>query len=145
MLKIIIIQTSNLYTTGTCLNRNAILVDTRDQFNQQRFFPIGIDPHFRTDIDGNWYFQRNYYNLTRYDLSCCSDVVVELHYIPPVEMYLLEYFIYHVHPFGLENNLTETYPKKLKLDEILKASNTPSFAESFQKFLRQNKTIDRSI
>jgi hypothetical protein len=41
-------------------------------------------------------------------------------------MYLLEYLIYHFHPFGLEKNLTETLPRKLSLDEIIEASDLNS-------------------
>lgn len=42
-------------------------------------------------------------------------------------MYLNEYLIYHVHPFGIEKNLTETLPRKLSLNEIIAASDAKSF------------------
>jgi hypothetical protein len=38
-------------------------------------------------------------------------------------MYYLDHLIYHVHPFGLEKNFTESLPRKLKLEEIIEASD----------------------
>jgi hypothetical protein len=40
-------------------------------------------------------------------------------------MYLLDYFTYHVHPFGLDKNSTEVLPRKPTLDEVLARSNIP--------------------
>ncbi|XP_066250492.1 glycoprotein-N-acetylgalactosamine 3-beta-galactosyltransferase 1-like isoform X3 [Euwallacea similis] len=33
-------------------------------------------------------------------LKCCSDTLISTHYVKPHELYLLEYLIYHVTPFG---------------------------------------------
>jgi hypothetical protein len=41
------------------------------------------------------------------------------------QMYTLDYFTYHVHPFGLDKNSTEVLPRKPSLDEILARSNIP--------------------
>jgi hypothetical protein len=58
---------------------------------------------------------------------------VEMHYIKPNEMRMLEYFIYNLHPFGLEKNLTETLPKKLSIEEIVEASDKRSFAKNYRE------------
>lgn len=39
-------------------------------------------------------------------LECCSDSLISVHYVTPANMYLFEYLIYHVKPFGLSYNPT---------------------------------------
>lgn len=70
-----------------------------------------------------WYFDRLYYEVAQGSSSCCSDVAITFHYTKPRDMYLLEYLIYHHHPYGLEKNLTEALPRKLSLSEIIAASD----------------------
>jgi hypothetical protein len=58
--------------------------------------------------------------------------MVNLHYVTPKELYLYDYFIYNVHPFGLNKNLSETVPRKLPLSEIIQASDVASRAKNFK-------------
>lgn len=46
-------------------------------------------------------------------------------------MHLLEYLIYHVHPYGYDQNSTEQLPRKLYLDEIIARSDIKSFAPEY--------------
>lgn len=101
------------------------MVNCLDDLYQKRFLPTMMTDHINANAS-YWYMQRLYYNVSYGNLGCCSDVAVSFHYISPQKMYLLEYFIYHVHPFGIEKNLTEILPRKLSLEEIIAASDIPS-------------------
>lgn len=96
-----------------------------------RFFPVSIETHMKPERDPDyWYFKYLYYNVSQGSLDCCSDTIAGLHYIPPKEMYMLDYLIYHVNPFG--NALSEDKePPKIPLAEILRRSNEKSSSLSY--------------
>lgn len=108
---------------GKLLSHSAIFVDCRDEQHQKRFFTVSILEHVSKIQPDYWYFQRLYYEVSQASLSCCSDVAISFHYTKPRLMYLLEYFIYRNHPFGLEKNSSEALPRKLNLSEIIAASD----------------------
>lgn len=119
---------------GRCLQHSAIMVDERDELMQKRFFPAGISEHLKPNRDLTyWYDNSQYYEVAQGNLSCCSDVPAGFHYIEPKEMYMLEYLINHVHPFGLNKLSAEKLPRKLKLKEILRASDMESSSIKFKK------------
>jgi len=33
-------------------------------------------------------------------MGCCSDHAITFHYVSPSQMYVMDYLIYHLHPFG---------------------------------------------
>lgn len=119
----------------------AIFPDTRDEKLQQRFFPYPLDQSLNHTTERSlihqWYFDRLYYNVPQGGTDCCSDVIVQCHYIKSYTLYFLEYLIYNVHPFGLEKNLTETLPRKLGLQEIIKASD----AKSYGSFIGEHEDV----
>jgi hypothetical protein len=118
---------------GRTLGHSAIFVDCRDELEQQRFFPVNFNAYFTQSKKAKhrWFKDYVYHNVSHGNLQCCSDVPIVFHTIKPPKMYQLEYFSYNVHPFGLEKNITEILPRKLKINEIIKASDkhvlTPNF------------------
>ena len=34
-------------------------------------------------------------------MKCCSDSAVSFHYVPPNMMYVMEFLLYHMRPFGV--------------------------------------------
>ena len=87
--------------------------------------------------DDYWYFSDMYYDAVQGNLNCCSDTFIQTHYVEPQHMIFLDYLIYNVHPFGLDKNLTEVLPKKLKLKEISASSNDYSFNRNRYEFLKE--------
>jgi glycoprotein-N-acetylgalactosamine 3-beta-galactosyltransferase len=120
---------------GRCLQGHALAIDGRDMFHQQRFFPIGVEYLMKKGkINPNmWYEKYEWFNVSRGMLKCCSDTVAAMHYISPKEMNFFEFLIYHMHPFGLEKNLTKILPRKLALNEVVEAANARSFSPNYRQ------------
>lgn len=100
---------------------------------QKRFFPITVEPHFAPKLNPKeWYYDYLWKNVTQGGLECCSDTFVESHYVDPNEMHQLELLIYHVHPFGLQKNLTETLPRKFSLQEVIESAEEISYSKNYR-------------
>ncbi|KAG5674686.1 hypothetical protein PVAND_004638 [Polypedilum vanderplanki] len=119
---------------GSCLKNFTIYADTRDSMQQQRFFPVGVYEHFkeRDENSSFWYNDMMYYDATFGGLNCCSDTFVNAHYVFPKGLYLMDYLIYNVHPFGLQKNLTEKIPRKFTFAELVQRSDVESNATDFE-------------
>ncbi|CAO1369074.1 unnamed protein product [Diamesa hyperborea] len=118
---------------GKCLEKTAIFVDTRDDKNQMTFFQMSVEEHFNPNrIPDNWYWKYLYYNVTQGSMDCCSKTLAGLHYITPREMYMLDYLIYDVKPYGVEQHDNKK-PPKLPLAEILRRSNEKSSSPNFRE------------
>ena len=122
------------YELGKCLEHFAIPVDERDELSQKRFFPVGTEEHFKTPEDPEyWYVKNQYYKSHHGGLDCCSDTPIAFHYVDAKAMYYMDYLINNVHPFGLDKNITEKLPEKLKLEDIMTSSNADSLSPNFKK------------
>ncbi|XP_002155616.4 glycoprotein-N-acetylgalactosamine 3-beta-galactosyltransferase 1 [Hydra vulgaris] len=90
---------------GICLAAvNVYPGDTRDELGRETFHPFSPEHHLIPGyIDqGNWLHQYNKYKVIT-GPDCCSDHAIAFHYVSPNEMYILDYFIYHLHIFGVHH------------------------------------------
>lgn len=95
-----------------CLEKVGVVAgDSRDSLGRYRFFPFFPETHLIPNSmpKGFWYWKWIYYPQ-RNGMDCCSDAAITFHYITPNQMYLLEYLIYHVRPYGVDTQLIQGRP-----------------------------------
>lgn len=112
---------------GKCLNSVGVMaLDTRDDHGRERFFINDPETHLipgkKVYSQSRW---RNKWYPTNDGLDCCSDNVISFHQIRPNSMYVLDYLIYHLRPYGIIA-YPQSLPKKVNVNEsmiLLKNSN----------------------
>ncbi|XP_039296956.1 glycoprotein-N-acetylgalactosamine 3-beta-galactosyltransferase 1 isoform X2 [Nilaparvata lugens] len=111
---------------GKCLERVKVLaMDSRDSMARGRFFPFIPEHHLipgHSDPDF-WYWKYIYYPSPE-GLECCSDHAISFHYVSPNMMYVMEYLIYHLRPYGI----THTYQNPRTTPPYLISNNNSNIS-----------------
>lgn len=63
------------------------------------FSPLSMVTSKRDELPA-WIHEYNFHKI-RTGFDCCSDYSITFHYVQPREMYMLDYLIYHLHPYGI--------------------------------------------
>ncbi|CAG0902308.1 unnamed protein product [Darwinula stevensoni] len=79
--------------------------DSRDELGRWRFLPFTPENHLNPGFfvgKYRWLWKYTFYPYKEGPESC-SDTAISFHYVPPNLMHALEYFIYRLHPFGVQH------------------------------------------
>ncbi|KAM3174318.1 hypothetical protein ACTXT7_010791 [Hymenolepis weldensis] len=96
-------------STGLCADALGVpIIDSLDEHGLECFHPFR--PLYilsKEMIDRNpWIHSYNYHPM-KTGLDCCSNHTASFHYISPDWMYVLEYLVYHLYPYGIARDLQQ--------------------------------------
>ncbi|XP_057379261.1 LOW QUALITY PROTEIN: glycoprotein-N-acetylgalactosamine 3-beta-galactosyltransferase 1-like [Daphnia carinata] len=91
---------------GRCMeNMKCEGMDTRDSYGRNRFLPVSLPIHLTLGIVEDtwlWDMHPSYYPIQG-GFDCCSDTAIGFHQLTASDMYLYDYLIYRVNPYGVKD------------------------------------------